>query len=155
MDHPYTVENESMCNVTVGSRYFLDPTVNSPSLRRGKSDPSRHFVLNWVQQQVFQNVMPLNDSSVGGAPPQESQMVEYMKIREAKRYFEENKPELLKRYQGMFIAILDDSVVDCDKEFCRLAERVYERFGYQTVFMPLVQERREPVRIPSPRVQRI
>lgn len=67
-------------------------------------------------------------------------------------YFQENKTEILEKYKGNFIAILDNAVVDHDKEFSELAKRVYEKFGYQTTYMPFVESEPRVLRIPSPRV---
>lgn len=51
-------------------------------------------------------------------------------IERGEKYFKENKPQLLKEYNREYIAIIDNSVVDHDKNFSSLAERVYKKYGY-------------------------
>jgi cyclopropane fatty-acyl-phospholipid synthase-like methyltransferase len=72
-----------------------------------------------------------------------------------KKYFEANKKGLLKKYQNKYIAILNNKVVGSDKDFSRLAERVYKKFGYQTIYMPFVSEQKRTVKIPSPRISNL
>lgn len=69
-----------------------------------------------------------------------------------KKYFEANKKDLLKRYKNKYIAILNNKVVGSDKDFSRLAERIYKKFGYQTIYIPFVSEQKRIVKIPSPRI---
>jgi len=71
----------------------------------------------------------------------------------AKRYYLNNKGRLLKAYKGKYIAILNNKVIGSDKDFSRLAQRVYRKFGYQTIYMPLVEKKEEVVRIPAPRIK--
>lgn len=70
-----------------------------------------------------------------------------------KKYFEANKKDLLKKYQNKYIAILNNRVMGSDKDFSKLAGRVYKKFGYQTIYMPLVSEQKKIVKIPSPRIR--
>lgn len=71
----------------------------------------------------------------------------------AKKYYTEHKESLLKKYKGKYIAILNNKIVGSDKDFSELAERIYKKFGYQTIFMPFVMEQERIVRIPSPRIK--
>jgi len=70
-----------------------------------------------------------------------------------KKYYEENKETLLKKYQDKFIAIFNNDVIDSDKNFSKLASRAYKKFGYQTMYMPFVTAKEKVVRIPSPRIK--
>ena len=72
-----------------------------------------------------------------------------------KKYFEANKKNLLKKYQNKYIAILNDKIVGSDKDFSKLAERVYKKFGYQTIYMPFVSTQKRIVKIPSPRIRNL
>ena len=72
-----------------------------------------------------------------------------------KRYFEQNKETLLKKYQNKYIAIFNNRVVGSDKDFSKLAERIYKKFGYQTIYMPFVSEQKRIVKIPSPRIRNL
>lgn len=71
----------------------------------------------------------------------------------SKEYYKGNKNGLLKKYKGKHIAIIGKKVVDSDKDFSKLAQRIYKKYGYQTIYMPLVEEKEEIVKIPSPSVR--
>ena len=71
----------------------------------------------------------------------------------SKKYYEEHKESLLKKYKGRYIAILNNKVIGSDKDFSRLAQRVYNKYGYQTIYMPFVNTREKVVRVPSPRIK--
>ena len=71
----------------------------------------------------------------------------------AKKYYENHKQSLLRKYKGKYIAILNNKVVGSDKDFSKLAQRVYKKYGYQTIYMPFVEAKKKIVKIPSPRVK--
>lgn len=71
----------------------------------------------------------------------------------AQKYYQEHKESLLGKYKGKYIAILDNKVVGSDKDFSKLAQRIYKKYGYRTIYMPLVEAKRKTVRIPSPRIR--
>jgi hypothetical protein len=150
MKQPSTSAAEFWHSGTVGSRYHLNPALNSPSLRLREPDPNDAFVLNFVSLQVFKNTL---DLTVADVPSEGSQPTDYVKFQEAKRYFQENKVQILEKYKGNFVAILDDTVVDHDRNFSALARRVYGKFGYQAIYMPFVESEPVVLRIPSPRVR--
>ena len=152
MNHPYTAESHALDKVIVPRRYQLSPTHEDFSLQVSEPDPNSGFVLNFGSPQVFQSPLPLEDCSLGDVPAEGSQLTDYMKIEEAKRYFRENRAEILGKYRGMFVAVVENSIVDCDKDFSELAKRIYEKFGYQTIYMPFVESEPSVLRIPSPRV---
>jgi hypothetical protein len=64
-----------------------------------------------------------------------------------------NKGKLLEAYKGKYIAILNNKVIGSDKDFSKLAQRVYRKFGYQTIYMPFVEKKEEVIRIPAPRIK--
>jgi len=68
----------------------------------------------------------------------------------SKRYFEENKASLLTKYKGKYVAILNNRVIGSHKDFSKLAQRVYKKHGYQTVYMPFVEVKKKIFKIPSP-----
>lgn len=152
MNQPYTSEREFSASVTIGSRYYLDPALSSPSLHLREADPNDTFVVNFVSPQVFKNTLSREDLSAAEIPGGGFQPTDYVKFQEAKRYFQENKPQILEKYRGNFIAIFDNTVVDHDRNFSELANRVYGKFGYQTIYMPFVESEPAVLRIPSPRV---
>jgi|SRR5262249_49842986 len=46
--------------------------------------------------------------------------------------------QLLERYQGKYVAILNGKVVDSDADKRTLAQRLYRQFGYQPIYVQLV-----------------
>lgn len=68
-------------------------------------------------------------------------------------WYQRNRSKLLPRYPGEYVAIIDGAVVDHDHDFSALAERVFGRFGYRSIYMPRVQRDEAVVRIRSPRVR--
>ncbi len=69
-------------------------------------------------------------------------------------WYETHKQNLLRRYRGQYVAIVNRRAVDHDREFGRLARRVFKRFGVRPVFMPRCVDGERVVAIPSPRVAR-
>lgn len=69
---------------------------------------------------------------------------------EERKFMAANGEEIRKSYSGRYIAILRNALLDSDADFSRLAERVYQRFGYTRIYMPFVGKRRI-IRLPSPR----
>ena len=69
-------------------------------------------------------------------------------------YYQANREQLLKKYLGKYVAILDRAVVDSDDEFASLAGRVYAKHGYRPVVMTQVETEPRVVTIPSPRFAR-
>ena len=68
-------------------------------------------------------------------------------------WYQRNRSKLLQRYRGEYVAIVDGAVVDHDRDFSALAERVFGRFGYRSIYMPRVQRDEAVVRIRSPRLR--
>lgn len=151
MNQPYTSDRQFSASVTIGSRYHLNPAASNPSLQLSDPDPMGTFVVNFVSPEV-QNALLWHDLSIADLPSEATQPTDYVKFQEAKRYFRENKAEILEKYRSMFIAILENSVVDHDRDFSELAKRVYEKFGYQAIYMPFVESDPTVLRISSPRV---
>ncbi len=71
----------------------------------------------------------------------------------AQKYYKENIESLLRKYEGKYIAILNNKVIDSGKDFSKLAQRVYRKYGYQTIYMPFVEAKKKIVKIPSPRIK--
>ena len=67
-------------------------------------------------------------------------------------FFEKHRHELLRDYEGKFIAIIRDQVVDSDADWEVLARRVYQRLGYGDIFMPKVERQPRRTHIPSPQL---
>lgn len=75
---------------------------------------------------------------------------EIVQFQEARAFYEANRERLLAEYKDKYIAIRGGKVIDADKDFSRLAERVYRREGYRDFFMPKVEEVSRIISIPSP-----
>ena len=75
-------------------------------------------------------------------------------LRDAMRWYEKNRPRLLSRHRGEYIAIVERRVIDHDRDFEALADRVFTRLGLRSVFMPRVEAGEPRARVRSPRVRR-
>ena len=80
--------------------------------------------------------------------PQDREILEM-----AKKFYLDQKEKLLKKYNGKYIAILNNKVIGSNKDFSNLAQKVYAKYGYQTIYMPFVDVKGKVVKIPSPRVK--
>lgn len=73
-------------------------------------------------------------------------------LRVMELFFQTHITELLARYEGRFVAMLDNRVIDHDANMDSLMDRVYREFGYRPILIRLVQRKVDrPSRIPSPR----
>jgi hypothetical protein len=72
-------------------------------------------------------------------------------LRDAQAWYQRNRRRLLARHLGEFVAVVDRAVVDHDRSFSDLAERVFARYRGRPVYIPRVQEEDAPVRVRSPR----
>ncbi len=75
-------------------------------------------------------------------------------FEEGKAYYERNKNLLTRKYNGEYIAIWDNEVMDHDTSFSALAQRVYKKLGYVSIYMPFVTSKRRVLRFESPRRRR-
>jgi hypothetical protein len=70
------------------------------------------------------------------------------------RWYEAHKRTLLDRYSGQYLAIINGRVVDHDREFGALADRVFARVGIRPIFMPRCAADEGVVHLRSPRIVR-
>lgn len=75
-------------------------------------------------------------------------------LQEARAFFKANRQKLLAKYEGKYIAVLNEAVVDADKDFSSLAERVYNRYSYKDIYMPRVERGKTILHIPTPQIKR-
>lgn len=73
-------------------------------------------------------------------------------LAESVRWFEANRARLLRRYRDQYVAIDRNRVIDHDRDFDALAQRVFARLGPRPVFIPKVTAEERVVRVPSPRL---
>jgi hypothetical protein len=69
-------------------------------------------------------------------------------------WYRKERPRLLRRYRGEYIAIVDMAIVDHARDFGALATRVFGRFGNRNIYMPRVQADEPTARVRSPRISR-
>lgn len=104
------------------------------------------FVFPWVEMpsEIFRGTREKVEINI----PKDTDILEL-----AKKFYLDHKENLLKKYKGKYIAILNNKVIGSDKDFSKLAQRVYKKYGYQTIYMPFVEIEEKVVRIPSPRIK--
>lgn len=68
-----------------------------------------------------------------------------------KSFYNQNKEELLKQYEGKYVAIIGEEVIDSDSDFSSLAGRVLPKSNYSPVFMPLVEKEERQFKIATPK----
>jgi hypothetical protein len=66
-------------------------------------------------------------------------------------WYEAHRQALVRRYEGSYVAIVGGKVIDHDRDFAALAERVFARVGQRPVLMPKVAREAAVVRARSPR----
>lgn len=69
-------------------------------------------------------------------------------------WYETNKRKLLRRHAGQYVAIVEGRVVDHDREFGPMAERVFKQYGVRSIYMPKVVRGQRVVHLPSPQLVR-
>ena len=63
------------------------------------------------------------------------------------------RASLLSTHHGQYVAVHNEQVVDAGDDQIEVATRVYNRFGYQPIYVGLVSDQpATPARIPSPTV---
>jgi len=73
-------------------------------------------------------------------------------IRPDLEWFQANRKRLARRYRNEYIAIINRRVVDHDRDFGSLAMRVFAKYGYRSIAIPLVTAEEPVAHIRSPRV---
>jgi plasmid stability protein len=69
-------------------------------------------------------------------------------------WYESRRRSLVRRYRGEYLAIVNRRVADHDREFDRLARRMFRRFGVRPIYMPKCEGEERVVTVASPRVAR-
>ena len=75
-------------------------------------------------------------------------------IRPDLKWFEVNRHRLLQRYPNEYVAILKRKVIDHDREFAGLAQRVFDKYGVRSIAMPQVTVQERVLNLRSPRIVR-
>jgi hypothetical protein len=69
------------------------------------------------------------------------------------RWYERNRERLVAEFDGEYIAVVGNRVIDHDEHFEALAERVFAREGAHEVFMPRVGAYGRSAHVRSPRAR--
>ena len=83
----------------------------------------------------------------GNAKQEQRELAEF---EQALRFYKDVRHSLIDKYEGKYIAILGGKVLDADKDFGALAQRVYSKYGYRHLFMPKVEKGERRLTVPSP-----
>jgi hypothetical protein len=119
--------------VTTNSPVIVEehPTVGERHFAGGQINPL-------IPQFVLQNPIDLDESN--------------SKLKQSELYYTTHLYELVAKYNGKFVAIIDNHVVDSDPNLDLLMQRVYETFGYRPILMRRVTKEMERTgRLPTPR----
>jgi hypothetical protein len=115
------------------------------------------YAENWQSVDTFDQWTWLLAGYYPGAWPEHIKRAEPVTksaFEEGKAYFEKNKESLIRRFEGQYIAIWENDVIDSDTSFSSLAQRVYEKLGYVSIYMPFVTSKRRVLRFESPKYRR-
>jgi len=102
---------------------------------------------NEVIVEVLRNYVEQRGLSV------DPQQLEYiLRIEEEREAFLKIRDKLIRDplYTGKYVATFQGAVVGCDEEKGRLAETVYEKYGYVPIYIDKVAPSERHVEIPSP-----
>jgi len=66
------------------------------------------------------------------------------KIAKERQFYEANHAEILQKYQGRFVAIHNQSVIDSDEDGHRLSKRIREQYG--RIAIAIIEVRETPER---------
>lgn len=70
------------------------------------------------------------------------------------QWYRRHQGQLLRDYEGRYVAILNQQVIDHDASFGALSRRVFARLGNRPVYMPKVERKPPEPRLRSPRINR-
>jgi hypothetical protein len=77
------------------------------------------------------------------------------KLRQSELYFISHIADLISKYEGKFVAIVDNNVIDSDNNIDSLMVRVYTNFGYRPILMRRVsRDIARSSRLPAPKSAR-
>lgn len=72
-------------------------------------------------------------------------LIEPVLFETEKKFYEQNKSEILKKYANKYIAIIGKKIVASSKDFYDFSDfykRVAKKYGYGNIYMPFVTEKR-------------
>lgn len=68
-------------------------------------------------------------------------------------FFEENFNNLLTRYKGKYVAIMNEKVIDYNKDGKKLIKKIYKKYGYVPVYVKKVTTEKKILRASSPHIK--
>lgn len=72
-------------------------------------------------------------------------------LRIEKENYEKKKDELVKQYEGVYVALYNGQVLDKDKSYSALAKRVYDNSGYKSIYIPFVSKSERTLKLLTPK----
>jgi len=100
------------------------------------------------------NQDPLSGSQLGMSVPSASQERDLLgeDFDQAVHYYQSHHTELVAQFEGKYVAIIKEEVVDSDADWRRLSKRTHEKYGNKPMFMPFVSaEPEKPKYLGGPR----
>ena len=149
----------------LSTRSAQRPMTCGPTLYLSSSEAmlSRDFLVkalhadNWQLGATFEQLVQLLAEYYPWVCPEHATRIEPVAksaFEEGKTYYERNKGSLIRRFEGQYIAIWENDVLDNDTSFSALAQRVYGKLGYVSIYMPFVTSKRRVLRFESPKYRR-
>lgn len=77
-----------------------------------------------------------------------------MQIKNAEKYYEENKDKFLQNFEGKYLAIINENSYKVGDDLASVAQSAYQEFGYQDIFITKVTKELEIIRLTRPRLQK-
>lgn len=143
-------------NVVMGAQSPKKPVpvylrgIPAEIVREAKAQAARRGVtLAGFVAETLGRALYASESRLQADPPQQGEGLDA-----ELRWYEKHREQLVQKYAGQFIAIVNQRVVDHDVAFEALAERVFKLRGIRDTFMPEVRARTKTLHVRSPRVAR-
>lgn len=104
---------------------------------------------NYISLPTLPFTIPDEPYSTGAEP-----LLQIMSIKDAEKYYEENKDKFLQNFEGKYLAIINENSYKVGDDFASVAQSAYQEFGYQDIFITKVIEETEIIRLTRPRLQK-
>jgi cell division protein FtsZ len=161
IDVPINEAKGILLNITGGSSLTLFECNEAAQIISQAVDPRANIIFGVVFDTEMNDEINVTiiatgfGNQHGKEPLGVSELVtEIIRFQKARAFFEANRQELLAKYEGKHIAILNGKVVGADDDFSTLAEGVYNRYGYKDIYMPKIKKERTILHIPTPQIKR-
>jgi hypothetical protein len=96
----------------------------------------------------------MNQTDIMPAPEINVPVLPHSKWEREHHEFQNLLPSLLKTHRGKYVAIHNGKLVGAGDEQARVALEAYSNWGYVPIYVGLVTDNPQPIRIASPRLPR-